>query len=92
MVLPDFAKKLHSNRNYLSQIINEHFNVNFNNFVNEYRIKESRKLLLSSKYENYTIEGIATTVGFHSKTTFNNAFKKFTGVTPSFFRKNSPKL
>ncbi len=85
----DFAKKIHSNRNYLSQIINEHFHTNFNNFVNEYRIKEARKMLLSSDYQNYTIEGIANEVGFHSKATFNTAFKKFTGVTPSFFKKNT---
>jgi len=85
----DFAKKLNSNRNYLSQIINEFFNTNFNNFVNEYRVKEARKLLLDSENNKYTIEGIAHSVGFHSKTSFNNSFKKFTGVTPSFFRRNA---
>jgi len=88
----DFAKELQSNRNYLSKIINEYFNTNFNNFVNEFRVKEARKLLLSNKYENYTIEGIANSVGFHSKATFNNAFKKFTGVTPSFFKNNTQSL
>ena len=85
----DFAKKLKSNRSYISQIIREHFHTNFNNFVNEYRIKEARKLLISEEYKNYSIEGIASLAGFHSKATFNSAFKKFTGVTPSFFQKNS---
>lgn len=88
----DFAKELQSNRNYLSQIINEYFNTNFNNFVNEFRVKEARKLLLSHEYENYTIEGIANSVGFHSKATFNTAFKKFTGVTPSFFKNKTKHL
>ncbi|MBN2892674.1 MAG: tetratricopeptide repeat protein [Bacteroidales bacterium] len=85
----DFAKELHTNRNYLSQIINEHFNTNFNNFVNEFRVKEARKMLLNPEFQNYTIEGIAKSVGFHSKATFNTAFKKFTGVTPSFFKNNT---
>ena len=84
----DFAKELKTNRNYISQIINEYFNTNFNSFVNEYRVKEARKLLISEDYKNYSIEGIASTVGFHNKATFNTAFKKFTGVTPSFFQKN----
>jgi len=85
----DFAKQLKTNRNYISQIINEYFNTNFNNFINEYRVKEARKLLLNKEYKTYSIEGIASIVGFHTKTTFNTAFKKFTGVTPSFFQKNS---
>ncbi len=87
--ITNLAKQLETNRNYLSMIINENFKTNFNNFVNEYRIREAKKLLLNPEYSNYTIEGIAQTVGFHSKATFNNAFKKFTGVTPSFFKKNA---
>ncbi|MCD4794064.1 MAG: AraC family transcriptional regulator [Bacteroidales bacterium] len=90
--ITDFAKELKTNRYYISQIINDHFNTKFNNFVNEYRVKEARKLLISDEYKNFSIEGIASTVGFHSKATFNTAFKKFTGVTPSFFQKNSKNL
>ena len=89
LTINDLAKKINSNRNYLSQIINEHYQTNFNNFINEFRVKEARKLLINTDYQNYTIEGIAQTVGFNSKATFNAAFKKFTGVTPSFFRENS---
>ena len=90
--ISDFAKSLKTNRYYISQIINEHFKTNFNNFVNEYRVKEARKLLISDEYKNLSIEGIALTVGFHSRATFNSAFKKFAGVTPSFFLKNSIKI
>ena len=92
ITINDIAKKLNTNRNYLSQFINDHFNTNFNSFLNEYRVKEARKLLLISQYNNYTIEGIAETVGFHSKATFNTYFKKITGVTPSFFRNNTNKI
>jgi len=92
LTINDIAIELKTNRNYLSQLINDYFNTNFNNFINEYRVKEARKLLLTDEYTNYTIEGIGETVGFHSKATFNSAFKKITGVTPSFFRNNSGKV
>jgi len=92
ITINDIAKKLNTNRNYLSQLINDFFNANFNSFLNEFRVKEARKLLLIYEYRNYTIEGIGETVGFHSKATFNTAFKKITGVTPSFFKNNSSKI
>jgi len=37
------------------------------------------------KYQSYSIEGIATSVGFKTKSVFNISFKKFTGVTPSYY-------
>lgn len=92
IVINDLVKRLGTNRNYLSQIINDNFDTNFNNFINEYRVKEARKLILKSEYQQYTIEAIGQIVGFHSKASFNSAFKKFTGVTPSFFRTNYKKL
>jgi len=88
----DIVKLLSTNRNYLSQVINDHFGTNFNNFVNEYRVKEARKMILKSDYQQFTIEAIGQMVGFHSKASFNTAFKKFTGVTPSFFRDNYTKV
>jgi YesN/AraC family two-component response regulator len=89
LTINDLAKYINTNRNYLSQIINEHYQTNFNNFINDFRVREARKMLINREYTNYTIEGIAQSVGFNSKATFNIAFKKFTGVTPSFFRENS---
>lgn len=82
------AEELDSNRRYISQVINEELNVNFSTFINEYRVKEARKMLLDDKHTNLSLQGIALSVGFNNRTTFNSAFKKFTGVTPSFFMKN----
>jgi AraC-like DNA-binding protein len=79
------AEKLNTNKSYLSQVINEYFRKNFSTFVNEYRVKEASRLLLEKESENYTIEAIANSVGFKSKSAFNSAFKKFTGITPSYF-------
>lgn len=81
------AEKLNTNKLYVSNIINSVFNQNFNTFINTYRIKEARLLLADPKFNNYSIEGIAYEVGFNTKSSFNSAFKKFTGVTPSFFKK-----
>lgn len=85
LTIEDVAKRLNTNRTYLSQIINEKTDTNFNNFINKYRIQEAQVCLLNDEIKSYNIEGIAQTVGFSSKSTFNGAFKKFTGLTPSEF-------
>jgi len=87
--LKKMAEEINSSRTYVSQVINEHYNCNFNTFINDFRIKEARRKLSEPKNKNITIEAIANEVGFKSKTSFNNAFKKFTGVTPSFFLKTT---
>ena len=85
--IDELAKKISTNRQYLSKIVNDRFQSNFNNFINTYRVKEARKLLLDNEYNKYTIDAIAKLSGFNNKATFNTAFKKNTGVTPSFFKK-----
>ncbi|MBN2669387.1 MAG: tetratricopeptide repeat protein [Bacteroidales bacterium] len=83
------ANQLGTNKTYLSQVINEHYATNFNSFINEYRIKEARKMLITQDYNNYSLEGIASIVGFNNRASFITAFKKYTGVTPSVFQKNN---
>ena len=83
--LDDLAKKLNTNRAVLSKIINQKYDCNFNNFINRYRINQVCKMLISGKNADLTIEGIAQNVGFNSRSTFNSAFKKIVGVTPSFY-------
>jgi len=73
---------------HLSRILNTNLNKNFFTFINEYRIVEAKKMLSDSLYIQFTIEAIAFECGFGSKTTFNNAFKKCTGLTPQQFRKS----
>jgi len=76
---------INTNKSYISQIINEKFEKNFSSFINEYRIKEARKLLSQEENWGITIESIANSVGFKSISAFNTAFKKYTGITPSYF-------
>lgn len=77
------SKRLNTNSKYLSQIINQEFNKSFVHFVNEYRIEEAKQILLVNN--NYTIEAQSQMVGFKSKSSFNIAFKRHTGLTPSLF-------
>jgi AraC-like DNA-binding protein len=71
----------------LSQVINRSFRQNFFNFVNGYRIEEAKKMLTDPKTSRKTILQILLEVGFNSKSSFNSAFKKHTGMTPKEFRK-----
>lgn len=87
LTINKLAEYLNINRTYLSQIINSHFKKNFSTFINEYRVKEAQKQLLTNN--NITIEAISQEVGFKSKSAFNTAFKNYTGITPSFFIKNA---
>lgn len=84
--LDKLAKKLGTNRTYLSEAINSHYRMNFNQWINEIRIDASRKLLISKEHQHFSIEGIAQMVGFGSISTFNTSFKRITGLTPSYFR------
>ena len=82
------SKKLNSSRSYVSQVINEELKCNFCQFINEYRIKDARLMLSNPENNNLTIESIASSVGFGSKSSFNSAFKNYTGITPSFYIKS----
>ena len=81
------AKMIDSNEKYLSNYLNEIHHLNFYNYINQFRIEHAKELLVDPIHDNYTIETIANLSGFHSKSSFNTAFKKETGETPSSFKK-----
>jgi len=70
----------------LSEIINLHYKMNFNDFINSYRINDAKKILSENKSE--AILEICYKVGFNSSSAFYRAFKKETGITPKEFEKN----
>jgi AraC-like DNA-binding protein len=70
----------------LSEFINKHYNKNYSLFINEFRVKKAQKLLIEKP--DFTILAVAYEVGFKSKSSFNDAFLKITGFTPSQFKKN----
>jgi len=88
LTLDQIAQQLGINRVYLSQAINRCYGNHFNNFINEFRVKEAVKLMSDKKNNPISIEGIALDSGFNDRKTFYRAFKRFTGLSPSEFRKN----
>jgi AraC-like DNA-binding protein len=85
--LPGLAEKLNIPSHHLSRVINEQFNVNFFDFVNQYRVDEVKSRMDNPEFENLTILGIAFDCGFNTKSAFNRVFKKLTGFTPSEYKK-----
>ena len=75
----------------LSHTFSSAFNQNFTNFINSYRIEESKKILGDPEKEYLSIAGIAYECGFNSLSSFNVSFKKNIGVTPSVFKKDVSK-
>ncbi|KAB8151425.1 helix-turn-helix domain-containing protein [Kordia sp. TARA_039_SRF] len=83
------AKKLNTNTTYLSQIVNEQKGMTFKNYITELRINYVLHKLKNDKVmRSYTIKAIAKELGFRSEGAFSRAFKKQTGIYPSFFIKN----
>jgi len=85
------AEILGTNRTYVSRLINEEFGMNFNEFVNKYRILESEALLNCAEHDAFTLEYIAEKSGFGNVNSFSRSFKEFNGITPGQFRINCQK-
>jgi len=84
------AELVSSNTKYVSRAINIGKQCNFSVLLNEYRIKEAcRRLMDTENYGNYTIEGIANSVGYKSRSNFASIFKESVGLTPSAFQRMS---
>jgi AraC-like DNA-binding protein len=86
------AELVHSNQNYVSHVINSHLKKNFRSFLNDYRIREAQRIFSDPDITKYTIEFIASQVGFKSLSAFYNAFKDITGVSPTFYFKEIKKV
>lgn len=80
------SNQLNTNTKYLSEIINNDRNKNFSNYINGLRIDYiTRKLYEYPVYRDYKISYLAEECGYASSQVFVIAFKKETGVTPSYF-------
>ncbi len=79
---------LGTTRHNTSQIINEHFNLNFFELINKYRIEEAKELLKNDNQKKINIIEVAYEVGFNNKVTFNKSFKKYNQITPSEYVKS----
>ena len=85
------SEKLNIPLHDISQTINREFDVNFNEMVNHYRVREARKLIAEKKHDHLTMEAIGFMAGFGSTTSFNNYFRKYFNEKPSDIRnRNTP--
>jgi AraC-like DNA-binding protein len=80
------AGQLDSNTKYLSEIINTHYNVNFNTYINKLRVNYIiEKLKTDPNFINYKISYLAENCGFSSHSSFATVFKSITGISPVKF-------
>ena len=80
------AGQFDTNTKYLSEIINNHYNVNFNTYINKLRINYLiEKLKSDPNYINYKISYLAEDCGFASHSSFATVFKSITGISPVTF-------
>ncbi|MDO5980997.1 helix-turn-helix domain-containing protein [Flavivirga spongiicola] len=84
--LSDLSKAIKESSHHVSQVINERLNQTFFELLATYRIDEAKAILKTDLGKKLTIEEVAESVGYNSKSAFNSAFKKITSQTPSQFR------
>ena len=92
LIVDDVAKRLQTSCRQLSNAISRHYQRNFVEYVNTFRVEETIEILKQQheggKYAHYTIEAIGKMVGFNHKSPFYSAFKRITGVSPLEYMDN----
>ena len=86
LTLASLASMVPTSHHTLSRVINECYQLGFSDFINKYRVNAFIEAARDSDQESFL--QIAFQVGFNSKPTFNRAFKKVTGKTPSDYFKS----
>ena len=85
--LDTLSKKLNVPAKNISQAIHSSLRQNFYDYINTHRIEEIKKRMHDSNYQNFTLLALAYDMGFNSKSVFNAAFKKYTGMTPKEYKR-----
>ncbi|MEL6718234.1 MAG: helix-turn-helix domain-containing protein [Bacteroidota bacterium] len=80
------AEHLGISAGYLSQILQTTSSQNFTSFINAYRVKAVKDMLVNSTFDQYSLVAIGMEAGFKSKSAFYTSFKKETGMTPNQFK------
>jgi len=82
------AKKCNTNTKYLSKIIHSYKGKSFVNYINNLRVDYILKeLKINPTLQKYTIKSISEEIGFNTAESFSTAFKKKTGIRPSYYIK-----
>ena len=86
LTIHEVALYLYSNKTYISRVINDSFGLNFNQFVNKFRIEEAKRLY--GKNRALSVNRLCALSGFGSMATFTISFRIFTGTSPAEWCKN----
>ncbi|PUB30777.1 AraC-like DNA-binding protein [Elizabethkingia sp. YR214] len=89
LTIQDLAEQVKMPVKDLSTLINLYIDKHFFDFVNEYRIEKAMQMLKDPSQKELTVLEILYQVGFNSKSSFNTSFKKYTGKTPTDYRKQA---
>lgn len=87
LTINDLSNQMNIPVKKLSLLINRSLNQHFFDFINSYRIKKAMEILKDPSKKSLTILEILYEVGFNSKSSFNTAFKNYTHLTPTEYRK-----
>jgi AraC-like DNA-binding protein len=89
LTLAELARRVELSPHQLSQLLSVGYQQNFYDFINSQRVAEVKRCLKDPAYARQSVLDIALAAGFSSKASFNTAFKKHTGQTPSAYRSGS---
>ncbi len=84
--LTHVSKHIGTGAKIISAVLNDHLNLNFNQWVNGYRVAAFKLKVRDEAFDNLTLTGIAFECGFNSQASFQRVFKKLTGTVPSSYR------
>ncbi|MEM6686405.1 MAG: helix-turn-helix transcriptional regulator, partial [Bacteroidota bacterium] len=84
-----FAKKVGVSASSVTRILKEEGQMSFKEFINQYRIQLAKEMLTDTRFDVFSLEAIGKEVGFKSRSTFYETFKKEVGISPGVFKKKS---
>ncbi|MFW6290595.1 MAG: helix-turn-helix domain-containing protein, partial [Mariniphaga sp.] len=79
--ITELCRELNTNRTYLSNVINNDFQLSFNDLINKYRVDYAVSLIGKDISNPLSLQELADASGFGSLSSFNRAFRKHTGTT-----------
>jgi len=89
MTAEQLAKRLGTNRHYLSEAVKTAFGMNFSAYVNEQRVKAAMRLLASGNADNLSMDDVGIQVGFANRQSFYSAFHHFVAMPPAEYRQKA---
>lgn len=84
--LQDLSFAINEKKHHISQVLSDEMKTNFNDFVNEKRVRHAQRILSNAKKSDLKILAVALESGFTNKSTFYRSFLKFAKCSPSEYR------